>query len=143
MQKSYNVGEKNPMYRKTRELCPSYKGGRLKAYNGYIYILLPEHHLAKKDGYVLEHSLIAEQHIGRLLSKIEVVHHINGIRDYNRIDNLRWATIQENCMNRSKKSTNKSGLIGVSFDKKSGKFRPQIKVNGKNIMAFHKLPCFL
>lgn len=56
---------------------------------GYRKIMAPENHpYSDKDGYVLEHRLVMEAHIGRYLQPGEVVHHINGKRDDNRIENL-------------------------------------------------------
>lgn len=65
---------------------PSWKGGRIKT-NGYVFIYQPDHPQAVKR-YVLEHRLIMEQCLGRYLKPEEVVHHINGITEDNRIENL-------------------------------------------------------
>lgn len=53
--------------------------------------------------------------------------HINGIRDDNRIVNLREATRSENCRNRKKPVTNTSGLKGVTWHKAANKWAAQIK----------------
>lgn len=55
---------------------------------GYREILSPNHPFAGKDGFMKEHRLVMEKHIGRYLKKEEVVHHINGIKNDNRIENL-------------------------------------------------------
>lgn len=56
--------------------------------DGYVCIYSPNHPDARNDGYVQEHRIVMEQYIGRRLSKEEVVHHKNGVRDDNRIENL-------------------------------------------------------
>ncbi len=73
---------------KIGKFSPFWKGGKKKC-NGYIYIKCENHPNATIGGYVKEHRLIMEKYIGRYLDKKEVVHHINGIRDDNRIENLK------------------------------------------------------
>lgn len=57
------------------------------------------------------------------------VDHINGIRDDNRLSNLRDVSSTENNRNTSLGRTNKSGVIGVCFYKKYSKWMAYIKVN--------------
>jgi len=66
----------------------NWKGGIVKHREGYIYKHSPEHPHADHKGYVFEHRLVAEEKIGRVLSPEEVVHHINGVKDDNRPENL-------------------------------------------------------
>ena len=67
---------------------PNWKGGRFITANGYVFIHKPEYLSANINGYVQEHRLVMEQYLGRYLKLEEDIHHINGIRDDNRIENL-------------------------------------------------------
>ena len=72
----------------TGDKNPSWKGGRTRHSEGYIWIKLPKHPNCNKQGYYQEHRLVMEKHLGRYLKKGEFVHHKNGIKDDNRIENL-------------------------------------------------------
>jgi len=54
----------------------------------YNYVVVKGHPRATKHGYVLEHRIVTENHLSRLLNQDEKVHHINGNRKDNRIVNL-------------------------------------------------------
>lgn len=72
---------------------PNFSGGRYRLVSGYLKVSVPNHVNADASGYVLEHRLVMEQHIQRLLKRNEYVHHKNGDRADNRIENLElWST---------------------------------------------------
>jgi len=73
----------------------NWRGGRRKTGGGHIYLYAPEHPFASDGGYVMEHRLIMEQFIGRMLTPDEVIHHKNGIKDDNRLENLELTTKAE------------------------------------------------
>lgn len=64
------------------------KNGVERAHGGYLYELDYYSPSANKKGQVLQHRLVVERFIGRQLKKTEIVHHINGNRKDNRIENL-------------------------------------------------------
>ena len=70
----------------------NWKGGRFLV-NGYVYILLrPDdffYPMHVHGDYVMEHRLVIAKHLERCLFQWEVVHHVNGIKDDNRLENLR------------------------------------------------------
>jgi len=72
----------------TGEKHPSWKGGKTKTTDGYIWIYNPSHPNSNKQGYILEHRFVMSKALRRPLKRSELVHHLNGIRIDNRIKNL-------------------------------------------------------
>lgn len=69
------------------------------------------------------------------------IDHINGDSTDNRIKNLRDVRHIENCRNQKLRSTNKSGVMGVSWHKSNNRWQAAIKDHGKTIYlgSFTKL----
>lgn len=61
------------------------------------------------------------------------IDHINGIKDDNRIDNLREATASENMFNRLKFKNSKSPIKGISFHIGQQKWTAKIQLNKKRL----------
>jgi len=79
-----------------RELVGGEKHGRWKGgtrmVNGYRQVKKWGHPFANTLGYVYEHRLVVEQAIGRFLQTEEEVHHKDGNKSNNVLDNLEVMT---------------------------------------------------
>jgi hypothetical protein len=61
----------------------------------YNYALVSEHPNSTTNGYVLQHRIVMENHLGRLLDANEVVHHKNENGKDNRLENLEVLLVGE------------------------------------------------
>lgn len=67
----------------------SWRGGSRTTAEGYVIVLVGrDHPMSDTNGRCYEHRLVMSDAIGRPLTDDEVVHHINGVRDDNRLENL-------------------------------------------------------
>lgn len=87
------ISDAKKRYRKREDY--EFGGHETKRKDGYIKVFVPDHPMATKDGFVLKHRLIVEREIGRYLEPNEDVHHVNGVRDDNRIENLQLLSHSE------------------------------------------------
>jgi hypothetical protein len=74
------------------EKAHNWKGGRQITTKGYIMVKKDGYPGTNNRGYIMEHRYVMEKHLGRSLKKNEVVHHINGDKKDNRIENLKLMT---------------------------------------------------
>lgn len=75
-----------------RKRGAKYQGKKNINQHGYVIIRLPsddpDHHMGSKVGNIFEHRYVMAKHLGRWLEKHETVHHIDGNRKNNTIENL-------------------------------------------------------
>jgi hypothetical protein len=69
--------------------------GRRMTSGGYVWVYCPKHPFAGIGGYVAEHRLVMEKVLGRTLRTDEYVHHKNGIKSDNTIENLQLTNARE------------------------------------------------
>ena len=112
------VNHQHPRLGKRGELCPVYgkkmaeatrekmlpvwdglaarkRHYKKKHSGGYVLVYCPDHSAADRAGYVLEHRYVMEESIGRCLCENEIIHHRNGNKEDNRIENLMLTTREE------------------------------------------------
>lgn len=88
----------------------------------------------RKDGYVVCSSVLIHRVIMGLPDYYEIDHKFGETtRNDNRKCNLRTVTKSQNMMNVKLKTNNKSGVTGVIWHKRSGKWRAYIRLNGRQI----------
>ncbi len=78
---------KNGLDPKLPRLVAEKGSGWINSY-GYKKISVPGHPNANKEGKLSEHTFVMSKHLNRPLMKNESVHHKNGVRTDNRIENL-------------------------------------------------------
>ncbi len=82
----------HPIGKSGRE-SPRWSGG-VRISGGYRYIYMPDHPRNKgrkvhgEYTYIREHRLVMEEALGRILRPGELVHHVNGDKLDNRLENL-------------------------------------------------------
>ena len=76
---------KNRIGKHLGENNPNWKGGRVRQSDGYVYVLGKRPN--RKHRYQLEHIIVWEEANGEL-PQGWIIHHLNGIKDDNRLENL-------------------------------------------------------
>jgi hypothetical protein len=84
----------------------------------YNYCIVKNHPNANKHYYVLHHRVVVENNIGRILTNDEIVHHINGDKHDNRMENLQlMKAIEHNSIHGKQKGVDYAELMCPWCDK--------------------------
>lgn len=106
---------------------------------GYTMAKAPYHPHANKRGYVPLHRLIVENQLGRYLSpRKEIVHHIDGNRSNNNIQNLKLTTPSEHYIEEHFKARNPNGQF-VAEEEIFGELKFRLFDRDKNIVQIYSL----
>jgi DNA-binding CsgD family transcriptional regulator len=77
------------------EITDNFHKGYITTWAGYRMFRKPNHPFADSKGYVREHRLVMEDYLGRYLEEDECVHHIDGDKGNNSIENLELMLIED------------------------------------------------
>ena len=73
---------------KSGEHSGNWNGGKRTTRKGYRQVLMPQHPRSDSSGYVMEHIVVWENASGMALPTNCCIHHLNGDKSDNRIENL-------------------------------------------------------
>lgn len=102
-----------------------------KPQSGNPYALKAARNKEGRKTLVLMHRIVMERKLERPLLSTEFIDHIDGDGFNNSRSNLRIATISQNGANRKVGKNSKSGIRGVYWSKKAGKWTAHIKFQSK------------
>lgn len=88
LRKSQEIEFLNRSEAKKGEKGSNWKGGISYTKKGYRLVACPDHHRADTRGYVMEHILVWERETGIAVPENCCIHHLNGDKTDNRIQNL-------------------------------------------------------
>lgn len=107
--------------------------------NGYVLAKAPYHPYANKRGYVPLHRLVMENYLGRYLTpRKELVHHIDGDRSNNNIQNLKLTTPSEHYIEEHFKARNPNGQF-VAEEEIFSEMKFRLYDRDKNIVQIYTL----